>query len=139
MPRPTPDCRCCRACCIRIAGCSGSGCCLSPASISFRPGWSDDCEARGASRFERVGLTSPARGGEVGFTRSENPGEGILCESQSVEVPLTPTLSPRRRLSHSHIFCPQVCIGEKSESFQRSVSNLHRGVCETGGHLSPCI
>jgi branched-chain amino acid transport system permease protein len=37
MPPPTPDCRCCRACCIRIAGCCGLACCSSPACISSRP------------------------------------------------------------------------------------------------------
>jgi len=37
--RLTPDCHCFRDCCIRIAGCCGSACCLSPASISFPPVW----------------------------------------------------------------------------------------------------
>ena len=46
---------------------------------------------------------------------------------------------PAKALLHAHIFCPAVCIDEKSESFQRSVSNLHQSVCKTGGHLSPCI
>ena len=32
---------CFRDCCIPIAGCCGSACCSSPASISFRPAWWD--------------------------------------------------------------------------------------------------
>ena len=37
-------CHCCRDCCIRTAGCCGSACCSSPASISFRPASWDGCE-----------------------------------------------------------------------------------------------
>src|SRR5712672_71387 len=72
--------------------------------IKFRSGTAQlpECDCFELNR-RGCWLTSPRLRGEVGSLRAmqsivrSNPGEGTIRESESVERPLTPTLSPQER------------------------------------------